>query len=121
MARVKSGPASRAKHKKILLKTKGYKHGRRTLYRQAKEAWLKAGQYSYRDRRNKKRDFRRAWITKINAAVRGHDMNYRTFIYGLSALGLKISRKALAALAAEAPAEFAKIVSKVKRQLTTLN
>ena len=117
MARVKRGTAVRKRHKKLLKATKGYKLGRSKLYKQAKQAWLKAGQHAYRDRRNKKRDFRRLWIVQLNAAVRGHGLSYSQFIYGLDKTGLKLNRKVLAALSIESPAQFADVVSKVKEAL----
>ncbi len=117
MARVKRGTTVRKRHKKILKLTKGYKLGRKNLFRQAKQAVLKAGQHAYRDRRNKKRDFRRLWIVQLNAAVRAHELSYSQFIYGLDKTGLKLNRKVLAQLSIEAPAQFADVISKVKEVL----
>jgi len=117
MARVKRGTQVRKRHKKLLKLTKGYKLGRSKLFKQAKQAWLKAGQHAYRDRRNKKRDFRRLWIVQLNAAVRAHELPYSQFIFGLEKAGININRKVLAQLSIEAPAQFAEIVEKVKAAL----
>lgn len=117
MARVKRGIQVRKRHKKILAQTKGYKLGRKKLFRQAKQAWLKAGQNAYRDRRNKKRVFRRLWIVQLNAAVRAHELSYSVFISGLNKAGITMDRKVLASLSIKAPAEFAKVVEQVKTAL----
>lgn len=117
MARVKRGLQVKKTHKKILSLTKGYKLGRHNLIKQAKQAMLKAGQHAYRDRRNKKRDFRSLWIVQLNAAVHGFDMNYRDFIYGLKLAGNDLNRKVLAELSVKAPEEFAKVVEQVKAAL----
>lgn len=117
MARVKRGIQVKKSHKKILSLTKGYHLGRKNLIKQAKQAVLKAGQHAYRDRRNKKRDFRRLWIVQLNAAVRAHDLNYRDFIYGLKLANNQMNRKVLAQLSIEAPAEFTKVVEQVKEAL----
>jgi len=114
MTRVKRGLQVKKRHKKLLKATRGYKLGRSKLFKQAKQAWLRAGQHAYRDRRAKKRDFRRLWIVQLNAAVRSHHLNYRDFIHGLDKLELKLNRKVLAELALKNPEEFAKIVGKVK-------
>lgn len=114
MPRVKRGTMVRKRHKKILALTKGYRHGRNNLFRKAKEAFIKAGQHSFRDRRTKKREFRKLWIIKINAAVRLHDMSYSKFIRGLDKANIDLDRKVLAQLAVEQPEEFAKIVEKAK-------
>ena len=117
MARVKRGLQVKKTHKKILSLTKGYKLGRHNLIKQAKQAMLKAGQHAYRDRRNKKRDFRSLWIVQLNAAVHGFEMNYRDFIYGLKLAGNDLNRKVLAELSVKAPEEFAKVVEQVKAAL----
>lgn len=117
MARVKRGLQARKHHKKILDLAKGYKLGRHNTFRQAKQAVLKAGQYAYRDRRNKKRDFRKLWIVQLNAAVRGFDMSYSKFIFGLNKTGLNLNRKVLAEMSIKAPEEFANIAAKVKTVL----
>jgi large subunit ribosomal protein L20 len=114
MARVKRGIQVKKRHKKILKLTKGYKLGRSKLFKQAKQAMLKAGQHSYRDRRNKKRDFRRLWIVQLNAAVRAHGLSYSAFIYGLDKAEITLNRKVLASLSIDAPEQFSKVVEKVK-------
>ena len=117
MARVKRAIQVKKRHKKILQATKGYKLGRSKLYRQAKQAFLKAGQYAYRDRRNKKRDMRGMWIVQVNAAVRLHGMPYKDFIYGLKKAEITLNRKVLAELSVKAPEQFAKVVADVKKAL----
>lgn len=117
MARIKRGLQVRKRHKKLLQLTKGYKLGRNNLFRQAKQAVLKAGQYSYRDRRNKKRDFRKLWIVQLNAAARQHGISYSRFIAGLEKADIQLNRKALSELSMVAPAEFAVIAEKVKKAL----
>jgi large subunit ribosomal protein L20 len=117
MTRVRRGLQVKKTHKKILSRTKGYHLGRKNLIKQAKQAMLKAGQHAYRDRRNKKRDFRRLWIVQLNAAVRAFDLNYRNFIFGLKLSGNKMNRRVLAQLSVEAPQEFAKIIEQVKTAL----
>ena len=117
MARVKRGLQVKKTHKKIFSLTKGYKLGRKNLIKQAKQAMLKAGQHAYRDRRNKKRDFRSLWIVQLNATVHAYDMNYRDFIYGLKLAGNDLNRKVLAELSVKAPEEFAKVVEQVKTAL----
>ena len=114
MSRVKRGVTTRARHKKLLSLTKGFKHGRKNLVRLAHQAMLRAGQYAFRDRRVKKRTFRGSWISTINAAVRAEDMTYSTFIAGLTKANIELDRKVLAELAQFHPEEFAKIVEKVK-------
>ncbi|MDO8649957.1 MAG: 50S ribosomal protein L20 [Candidatus Berkelbacteria bacterium] len=117
MARVKRALQVKKSHKKILNATKGYKLGRSKLFRQAKQAYIKAGQYAYRDRRNKKRDMRGLWIIQINAAVRAHGMPYKDFIYGLVKAEIGLNRKVLAELSVKAPDEFEAVVEKVKKAL----
>jgi large subunit ribosomal protein L20 len=117
MARVKRGLAARKRHKKVLEQAKGYKLGRKNIFRQAKQAVIKAGQYAYRDRRNKKRNFRQLWIVQLNAAVRAHDLNYSNFIQGLSKAKIGLNRKVLAEMSVKAPAEFSKVVAEVKKAL----
>ena len=117
MARVKRGIQVRKRHKKLLQLTKGYKLGRKNLFRQAKQAVLKAGQNSYRDRRNKKRDFRRLWIVQLNAAARAHEMSYSQFINGLDKAGITINRKVLSEMSVKTPAEFEQIAHKAKAAL----
>lgn len=110
MTRVKRSVHGRKKRRATLARSKGYVGRANNTYKQAKEAQLKAGVYAYRDRRNRKRDFRRLWITRINAAARINGLTYGNFIHGLSLAGLEIDRKSLADLAvrdAEAFAAFA--------------
>lgn len=99
MARVKRGVCSRARHKKILKKAKGYYGARSRVYRVAVQSVIKAGQYAYRDRRQKKRIFRSLWITRINAAVRENNLSYNNFIYGLKKASININRKILSEIA----------------------
>ena len=99
MARVKRGVVAKARHKKILKQAKGYYGARRKVYRVAKQAVIKAGQYSYRDRRARKRQFRRLWIVRINAAARQFGLSYSRFMDGLNKAGIEIDRKVLADLA----------------------
>src|ERR1700689_2600423 len=99
MARVKRGVTAGRRHKKVLKKAKGYYNARRKIYRAAKQAVIKAGQYAYRDRRQKKRNFRALWITRINAAARIYGLSYSVLIDGLNKAGLTIDRKILADLA----------------------
>jgi len=117
MARVKRGTLVRKRHKKLLRTTKGYKHGRRKLFKRAKEAWLKAGQHAYRDRRRKKREFRALWIQQLNAAVRVENLKYSEFVNGLKKAKIPLNRKVLSQIAQEEPDEFAKITAKVKAAL----
>jgi len=117
MARVKRGIQVRKRHKKILKLTKGYKLGRKKLFRQAKQAMLKAGQFAYRDRRNKKRDFRRLWIVQLNAAARAHEMSYSQFIHGLDLAKIDLNRKVLSEMSIQVPEQFAEIAEKVKAAL----
>ena len=117
MARVKRGVIAGARHKKILKKAKGYYNARRKVFRAAKQAVIKAGQYAYRDRKAKKRDFRSLWITRINAAARLHDLSYSKLIAGLKAAGLEIDRKVLADLALHDAAAFGVIAERAKTSL----
>ncbi|WP_421993427.1 50S ribosomal protein L20 [Roseococcus sp.] len=117
MARVKRGVTAHARHKKILDLAKGYVGRSSTTYRAALQRVEKALQYAYRDRRNKKRDFRGLWIQRINAAVREQGMTYSQFIFGLKAAGIEMDRKVLAALAYEEPAAFAAVVEKAKEAI----
>lgn len=117
MPRVKRGVTARARHKKILALTKGFRGRRKNVYRVAKQAVMKAGQYAYRDRRNKKRVFRALWIARINAAARQNDMTYSQFIYGLKKAAIEMDRKVLADLAVFDKPAFAAIVAKAKAAL----
>ena len=112
--RVKRGVTARAKHKKILKAAKGMQHSRTSSYRLAKQAVIKALQYSYRDRRNKKRDLRALWITRINAAAREEGTTYGKLIAGLKAKNIELDRKVLAELAVSEPAAFAEVVKAAK-------
>jgi large subunit ribosomal protein L20 len=118
MPRVKRGTTARARHKKVLKQAKGFRGRRGNVYRVAKEAVMKAGQYAYRDRRNKKRQFRSLWITRINAAVRELGMSYSAFMSGLKRANIEIDRKVLADLAVMDKAAFAKIAGQVKAALS---
>ena len=117
MPRVKRGVTARARHKKVLDQAKGFRGRRGNVYRIAKEAVMKAGQYAYRDRRQKKREFRALWIARINAAVREMGMTYSTFINGLAKAQIDIDRKVLADLAVHDRAAFAKIAEQAKASL----
>jgi large subunit ribosomal protein L20 len=114
MARVKRGVTAHARHKKLLSLTKGYKHGRKNIFRLAKQAVLKAGVFAYRDRKVKKRTFRAHWIVVLNAAVRQHDMAYNAFIAGLKKANINLNRRVLAELAENHPDQFEIIIKKVK-------
>ena len=117
MARVKRGVTSRAKHKKVLKAVKGQWGRRKNTIRTARQAMEKAMQYAYRDRRNKKRDFKSLWITRINAGVRAEGMTYSKFVNGLSKSGIKIDRKILAEIAYDNPEAFKTIVKKAQAAL----
>jgi len=114
MARVKRGVVARARHKKVLKQAKGYYGARSKVYRVAKQAVIKAGQYSYRDRRTRKREFRRLWIVRINAAARQFDLSYSRFMDGLNKAGIEVDRKVLADLAVHDIAAFGALVEKAK-------
>ena len=114
MSRVKRGVTARARHKKLLAEAKGYRGRRSSVYRVAKEAVMKAGQYAYRDRRNKKRVFRALWITRINAATRELGMSYSVFMNGLKKAAIELDRKVLADMAVADKPAFAAIVDRVK-------
>lgn len=114
MARVKRGVQARAKHKKVLKKAKGYYGARSRVYRVANQAVTKAGQYAYRDRRQKKRQFRALWIARINAGVRMHGLSYSVFIHGLSKAGIEVDRKVLAEMAINEPAAFKALCEQAK-------
>ena len=112
--RVKRGVTARAKHKKILKAVKGMQHARTRSYRLAKQGVIRSLQYAYRDRRNRKRDLRGLWITRINAAARLNGTTYGKLIAGLKAKNIKLDRKILAELATSEPKAFTKIVESVK-------
>lgn len=117
MARVKRGTTTHARHKKVLDASKGFVGRSSTTYRAAIERLEKSLQYAYRDRRNKKRDFRGLWIQRINAATREHGLTYSRFIAGLKLAGIEMDRKVLSAIAFDDPAAFAVIVKKVQAAL----
>ena len=114
MTRVKGGPRARKRHKRVLKLTKGQRGTKHTLYRRAHEAMLKSLAYSYRDRRRRKRDFRRLWISRINAASRQHGVPYSRFMAGLREAGVELDRKVLADLAVNDAAAFAQLVEVAK-------
>ena len=117
MARVKRGVTAKARHKKIMKQAKGYYGARRSVYRVAKQAVIKAGQYAYRDRKQRKREFRRLWIVRINAAARINGLSYSRFMNGLMKASIEIDRKILADLAVFDKLGFAMIVEKAKAAL----
>jgi large subunit ribosomal protein L20 len=117
MARVKRGVVARARHKKVLKQAKGYYGARSRVFRVAKQAVIKAGQYAYRDRRQRKRQFRALWIARINAAARINGLSYSRFIAGLKKANIEIDRKVLADLAVYEQAAFAAVVEKAKAAL----
>jgi len=114
MARVKRGVTAKARHKKVLSKAKGYYGARSKLYKTAKQAVIKAGQYAYRDRRQRKRQFRALWITRINAAARLNGMSYSRFISGLKKADIHINRKMLAELAVNDSDSFKRLAEMAK-------
>lgn len=117
MPRVKRGVTAHARHKKVLDQAKGYYGARRKVYRVAKQAVTKAGQYAYRDRRQKKRQFRALWIVRINAAARQFDLSYSRLIDGLNKAGVEIDRKVLADLAVHDIAAFGTVAERAKTAL----
>jgi large subunit ribosomal protein L20 len=117
MPRVKRGVTARARHKKVLNLAKGYRGRRNSVYRIAKEAVMKAGQYAYRDRRQRKRQFRTLWIARINAAAREQGLSYSVFMNGLKKAAIEIDRKVLADLAVFDKAAFTQIVGQAKASL----
>ncbi len=117
MSRVKRGVQARARHKKVLDKAKGYYGARRKVYRIAKQAVIKAGQYAYRDRRQRKRQFRALWIARINAGARECGLSYSRFMNGLATAGVEIDRKVLADLAVFDKAAFAALAEQAKASL----
>jgi len=117
MPRVKRGVVARARHKKVLDQAKGYYNARRKVYKVAKQAVMKAGQYAYRDRRARKRDFRALWIVRINAAARECGLSYSRFINGLQKAAIEIDRKVLADIAVHDKSAFAALAEKAKASL----
>ena len=118
MSRVKRGVTSHARHKKILSKAKGYYGRRKSTIKVAKQAVTKAGQYAYRDRRVRKRNFRALWIQRINAATRQHGLTYGRFIDGLNKAGIEVDRKVLSDLAVHQPEAFEALVGKAREALS---
>ena len=114
MSRVKRSVHARKKRRATLDRTKGYRGQAKSSYKRAKEALLKADSYAYRDRRNRKRDFRRLWITRINAAARQNGMNYNQFIHGLQLAGIELDRKVLADIAVRDPETFRRFAEKAR-------
>ena len=117
MARVKRGVEARARHKKVLKEAKGYYGMRSKIYRVAKQAVIKAGQYAYRDRKQRKRQFRRLWVVRINAAARDCGLSYSRFIDGLTKAEIQVDRKVLADLAVHDKAAFSALAEKAKSAL----
>ena len=110
MARVKNGAVTKARHKKVLKEAKGYFGSKHRLYKTAKEQLMHSGQYAFRDRKQKKRDFRKLWITRINAACRQNDISYSRFIEGLTKAGVEVNRKMLSEIAINDPKAFTELV-----------
>lgn len=117
MARIKGAMATRKRRKKVLKAAKGYYGSKHTLFKTAKQAVMKSGQYAYIGRKQKKRDFRRIWITRISAAARMNGMNYSTFMNGLKKAGIDLNRKMLSEIAIADPAGFATLVEAAKAAL----
>ncbi len=114
MSRVKTVVAGRQRRRKVLTAAKGYWGGKHRLYQSAKEALMKAGQYAYRDRRNRRRDFRRLWIIRLTAATQLHGLSYNAFISGIKRVGVALDRKMMADLAVTDPEAFAKLAEVAK-------
>ena len=114
MPRVKRGVTARARHKKVLALAKGYRGRRKNVYRVAKQAVMKAGQYAYRDRRQRKRQFRQLWIVRINAAARENGLSYSKFMNGLKRAAIEIDRKVLADMAVFDKSTFTQLAEKAK-------
>lgn len=119
MARVKGGTVSKTRRRKVLKKAKGYFGSKHRLYKTAQEQLFHSGAYAFRDRKQKKRDFRKLWITRINAACRMNDISYSKFMNGLAKAGIIINRKMLSELAIDNMAQFTELVNTVKKVLTT--
>ncbi|MBP3841045.1 MAG: 50S ribosomal protein L20 [Bacilli bacterium] len=117
MARVKNGAVTKARHKKVLKAAKGYFGSKHRLYKSAKEQLMHSGQYAFRDRKQKKRDFRKLWITRINAACRENEISYSRFINGLSKAGVEVNRKMLSEIAINDPKAFTELVNVAKKGL----
>ena len=119
MPRVKRGTTARARHKKVLAQAKGFRGRRKNVYRVAKQAVIKAGQYAYRDRRVKKRTFRALWIVRINAGCRNNGISYSNFIAGLKKSGIELDRKVLSEIAVSDKMAFAQLVETAKASTQT--
>jgi len=117
MPRVKGGPSARRRHKKVLKATKGQRGTKHALFRRANEALMKSRWYAYRDRRNRKRDFRRLWIARINAASRENGLSYSRFIHGLKLAGIEIDRKMLAEMAVNDNVAFARLAEMARNAM----
>jgi len=117
MARVKRGTTARARHKKVIALAKGYRERRKNVFRVATQAVTKAGQYAYRDRRQRKRQFRALWIARINAAAREHGLSYSRFVYGLSRAAIEVDRKILADMAVHDKVSFARLADQARSRL----
>lgn len=117
MTRVKNGVATKARHKKILKQAKGYWGSKHRLYKTAKEQLMHSGKYAFRDRKQKKRDFRKLWITRINAACRENEISYSRFIEGLNYAGIEINRKMASEIAINDPKAFTEMVNVAKKAL----
>ena len=117
MTRVKNSVTTKARHKKVLKAAKGYFGSKHRLYKTAKEQLMHSGQYAFRDRRQKKRDFRKLWITRINAACRENEISYSRFIEGLNKAGVEVNRKMLSEIAIADPKAFAELVATAKKGL----
>jgi large subunit ribosomal protein L20 len=115
--RVKGGPQTQRRHKKILALTKGQRGSKHRLFKRGNEAMMQSLEYAYRDRRNRKRDFRSLWITRINAATRQNDLSYSQFIHGLKQAGVELDRKALADIAVHDAPAFSELVAAAKAAL----
>ncbi|MEN2765603.1 50S ribosomal protein L20 [Ornithinibacillus xuwenensis] len=117
MPRVKGGTVTRARRKRVLKLAKGYYGSKRTLFKTAKQQVMKSGQYAYRDRKQKKREFRKLWIARINAAARINDLSYNKLMHGLKLAGIEINRKMLSDLAINDEQAFAQLADKAKAAL----
>ena len=118
MSRVKGGPRARAKHKKVLRLAKGYRGTRSRLFRRAQEAVIRAGEHAFEGRKQKKRDMRRLWITRLNGALTQYNIKYSRFIAGLKKANINLNRKVLSELAINEPKDFEKVVDAVKKFIT---
>jgi len=115
--RVKGGPQTQRRHKKVLALTKGQRGSKHRLFKRGNEAMMKSLEYAYRDRRNRKRDFRRLWIARINAAARQNELSYSKFMFGLKTAGVELDRKVLADIAMNDPAAFSQLADTAKAAL----